>query len=1058
VGLLNDFDIIVSFDTEYVGGKNLDGVPQNENAVVSYQLSCLHPASSTRRSLLIPTVGPTKRHRRKFETVLHYAALGMWQRGVDLHADLRAEEEAARLAEANKPFRRKRRKPENPKPRRNLKIAAVAHFARADLPSFANFKRLKLSFDGVRGTYVTISRPAIFDIQTPNRARLKASVTLYDTRLLAPDGFRTLRALGRLLKKPKLTVPDVVGEDGMLVPGIKRMDLVAAQHPKTFAEYAIRDAEVALEYFERVAEFAESWGLKKIPPTIASIATARLRADAGRLLLSVLGREPTKRGGIGKFLPEALSIQNTASDGYLGGRNEAYAHGIFEALSDRPFIDFDLRGCYTSAMAEFRPVDWAAVEHTTDIERLATLDNPSVAEVDFRFPPDTRFPCLPVKIDGGLVYILEGQAVVTGPELVLARSMGAFLIVRRGVLVPWQERDIAEAELPFRDFAQLVNRERAKHGKGSLFEKLTKEAGNSIYGKLGQGVGEMKSVPENVTVFDTRDGSHGTMPPSSITCPILAAMTSGLARAVLSEILSRLPVHVRVLSATTDGWLSDCTVEEARKATEGPICRHFAKLRAMVDPNGSDEILEIKHKALKVLVARTRHGVTIEPCADSERFIARAGHRVPGDYDYDPEDKVAKADAQSREAAALVQLQRDRTFSTKLEVSSFISLSRQWEETSDLIEVHREVQVALCYDMKRQPIDPVDVDGLIQFQTRPFRTVDECKEWRRGLDRWKGASQAVLKTKADWNVFLVSRQAQRRRSYAIRSPFANAVLSAWSKGAGFSIRSDRGGRRAMNPSNSPSKSHVAKILNDFGVRGVTAKALENARAFEADPIGTVGVILPEDVNFARKLLAHTTAEGLASLLQEPLRDGFLTDLAALTGADGDLQTQICSCNPLGDFKVPDDDEETTEIVEQSSLAIDDGKEPPFFDRGGQDEIGSFRELGIAPEVASANPEKSAVESAVPNANATSLAITIAPSRPTLDELPQLARLTAAICRRFHITRARLMLAAKDAEKTPGRTERERRVDALAFAIRSKTKKPKTEVLALLHSIASEVLG
>jgi hypothetical protein len=629
----------------------------------------------------------------------------------------------------------------------------------------------------------------------------------------------------------------------------------------------------------------------------------------------------------------------------------------------------------------------------------------------------------------------------------------------KGLYAEASPSGIAKAELPFCDFAQLVNRERAKHGKGALFEKLTKEAGNSIYGKLGQGVGEMKSVPENITVFDTRDGSRGAMPPSSITCPILAATTSGLARAVLSEILSRLPDHVRVLSATTDGWLSDCTVEEARKAAEGPICRHFAKLRAMVDPNGSGEILEIKHKALKVLVARTRHGVTIEPFEDSERFIARAGHRVPGDYDYDPADEVAKADAQSREAAALVQLQRDRTFSTKLEVSSLISLSRQWEETSDLIEVHRKVQVALCYDMKRQPFDPVDVEGLIQFQTRPFRTVDECKEWRRGLDRWKDASQSVLKTKADWNAFVASRQAQRRQSYAVRSPFANGVLSAWSKGlAGFSIRADRGGRRAMNASDPPSKTLVAKLLTDFGMRGVTAKALENAKAFEPDPIGTVAAILSEDMNLARKLLAHTTAEGLANLLQEPLREGFLTDLAAPTGADGNLQTQISSCNPLKDFKIPNEGVQHGGIVEQCALAVDDGKEPPFFDKGGQHEIGSFRGLGLASEVGPADSEKSAVEPAVPNADASSPKVAIAPARPTMDELPQLAKLTTAICRQFGITRARLMLAAKEAGKTPGRTERERRVDALAFAIRSKTRKPKTEVLALLHSIAMEVLG
>ena len=35
------------------------------------------------------------------------------------------------------------------------------------------------------------------------------------------------------------------------------------------------------------------------------------------------------------------------------------------------------------------------------------------------------------------------------------------------------------AERPFRDFAQFINRERAAYGKGSVFELLAKEAGNS---------------------------------------------------------------------------------------------------------------------------------------------------------------------------------------------------------------------------------------------------------------------------------------------------------------------------------------------------------------------------------------------------------------------------------------------------------------------------------------------------------------------------------------------------------------------------------------------------
>ena len=175
----------------------------------------------------------------------------------------------------------------------------------------------------------------------------------------------------------------------------------------------------------------------------------------------------------------------------------------------------------------------------------------------------------------------------------------------------------------------------------------------------------MKSITENIRLFDTRDGSRHALPPSVITCPLLAAMISGLPRAVLSEIFSRLPAHVRVLSATTDGWISDATEDEIDFATQGPMCRWFSRLRATVDPKGSPDILEVKHQALSMLVARTRHGITIEPFAGSDYFIARAGHRLNSEeFEYDKSDKTAEAKALAAEAAAFVQLQRDRTFDT----------------------------------------------------------------------------------------------------------------------------------------------------------------------------------------------------------------------------------------------------------------------------------------------------------------------------------------------------------------------------------------------------------
>ena len=76
---------------------------------------------------------------------------------------------------------------------------------------------------------------------------------------------------------------------------------------------------------------------------------------------------------------------------------------------ERPLVDYDLKGAYTTAMAAFRPLDWDSVIHTKDLDQLATLDALTVATVDFEFPRGTRFPSLPVDAGKrGLVYPLNG--------------------------------------------------------------------------------------------------------------------------------------------------------------------------------------------------------------------------------------------------------------------------------------------------------------------------------------------------------------------------------------------------------------------------------------------------------------------------------------------------------------------------------------------------------------------------------------------------------------------------------------------------------------------------
>jgi hypothetical protein len=401
------------------------------------------------------------------------------------------------------------------------------------------------------------------------------------------------------------------------------------------------------------------------------------------------------------------------------------------------------------------------------------------------------------------------------------------------------------------DYAGLVNRTRASYPKGSPLELLAKEAGNSLYGKTGQGVGGMKTEPANRRVFDSRSGESRPLPPSRITCPIVAAHTSGLPRAVVSEILSRLPPHVRVLSTTTDGWLSDITEEEARAAASGPVCRHFAKLRALVDPAGSDEILEVKHRALAVLVAKTRHGITVTPVPGSKLICARAGHHLPED-----------APSLEAETAEWVRIQRERTYSTNLPRRQFISPRDQWHRDGDLVDYYREVRVSLDYDMKRAPVAPRDVDWLINFTTEPWMDVDAFRAARSDLDRWQSATRSVLKTTDDWIRFQQSRVTPRTRSAGRRTPFQQAILVAWSKGLpGFPIRRGTG----------PTLADIARTLTEAGVPEVTRKVIEKARAKEADPTGTVTMLADCDHVAMTYLADHLPPEAIHSVLGEGLK-------------------------------------------------------------------------------------------------------------------------------------------------------------------------------------------
>jgi hypothetical protein len=724
---LAGYDLLIGFDTEYVSedasaqaGDVLAFDPEKfisrGNRVLCISYALYSPSTGQRFSGMVP-IPPTRRRRWTLKQFIEQVLDAAVDAGMISSERMRAADD---------------RHPK--KIRENLRIILCGHFTRADLPGFADFKKLKRAFSAVRKTYTSIMAPHVFTAR-PGPYRAVVSITLRDTRLLTPAGYGSLAAIGKMLGLEKLIVPDVRDEAGALVPGIARMDLVQAMHPDEFEIYARRDAEVALTYLIKVHELACEMGVPGIPATIGSLAV-NMFCDQCSDFASFMGRvpDPDHKNRL-MIHPAIAEAQGFWANGFHGGRNQAFGHGIFESSPDCQWYDIDLASAYTFAMAAIPTIDWNVDSRPRRIEDIATTSAATVARVKFRFPEGTRFPCLPVRVGTGLVFPLEGETTTAGIEIMAAIAMGAEIEVLGA-----HRFEFAAGAHEYAAFTQRIAALRARFKTSNpLFEKLVKEAGNSLYGKCAQAVAAMRTInPEKALHFDTVTGKRIELPASGITNPVHATLITATIRAVLAEILSRLPPDRTVLSVTTDGFLANCTLEEALAATSGPICTFFKKALESVAPGKS--LLEVKHRASAVAVARTRGAFTVEAPEGytGPPILARAGHKLESSPD-DPWSEVAEFN----------RIFRERTADSKLAGRDFISVEDQWMADADLVTLPVSRRVNLDYDMGCRPVQVEEAHGLLRFVTEPWRCVRAYKTARDAHAALR-ASGGQLKGIADW--------------------------------------------------------------------------------------------------------------------------------------------------------------------------------------------------------------------------------------------------------------------------------------------------------------------
>lgn len=622
-------------------------------------------------------------------------------------------------------------------------VVLIGHFTRADVPAFADFKKLVPFLDSVRNTLLTL-KDSISVAPVDNDPTITLKVELRDTILLAPEGFKSLADIGDLVGIPKLTLdPDPVKEQFLK----ENMDQLRVQNPALFEAYALRDAEICIRYALLLLKIhKEVLDDARLPVTLTSIGVNLLLQSwvaEGRDAHALLGKEVIKEKiydpRLGRYRTQKTVVDaenvafhlRLATECYHGGRNEQFWFGpAFEDV----WTDYDLAGAYPTAMALIRTPDWSGMKLSTDTEDFRA-DVLGLARVDFEFPPHVRFPCLPVRSQGGLIFPRKGISCCGSPEIAVALALGAKVEIKYGVIVPYKD--------DFRMYGSFIRgaiERRNSFPKKTFMNLFWKENANATYGKTAQGVMKKR-------VYSMRALGTVELPESKITNAYNAAYITSFPRALLGEILNALPTDVTVFSATTDGFLTNADGAQIEAAQRGPLAKLFRESRQYL--TGNPEVLETKHAVRRPLGWRTRGQATLVPGRsnygeDYDYVLAKGGIKSP-----------TFMDAVRERNAHVVDLFVNRRPDDVLTMTTLTGLRDIVEHGADLVRKNANRRLSMEFDWKRRPSAAIDAltPYHLAFCTDPWETIDEFNTIRELWDRYNADQRHCLKTVADFQAF-----------------------------------------------------------------------------------------------------------------------------------------------------------------------------------------------------------------------------------------------------------------------------------------------------------------
>jgi len=274
-----------------------------------------------------------------------------------------------------------------------------------------------------------------------------------------------------------------------------------------------------------------------------------------------------------------------------------------------------------------------SVSYNTPIDELDLLNSYSAFRIKFKLPETIKYPPIPVNLNKDItIYPLEGESLITGLEyktakMILDKELKSiavsaadfihlnntfFVNIISGSYIPFK-RDY-EGELIYPPFLTVIDElqsNRRKHPKKSALERIYKDLGNMLYGKVVSGISNKRKYDARTRLMKAMMGN------TEIGNPIIGTWITGFVRSLLAELLNATyKLGGLITAVTTDGFVTNIENLEEKIITSADfdpntsLLQIYRNIRQKLSNDPS--ALEIKTNVKGIIQWTTRGQLSID--------------------------------------------------------------------------------------------------------------------------------------------------------------------------------------------------------------------------------------------------------------------------------------------------------------------------------------------------------------------------------------------------------------------------------------------------------------